>query len=212
MNFTQSYVKSSTQRALLGAVTENLRAVTVKILGTTELALFFYYENKPTENEIDLSQVVATEVVSDFIDVLIEEHQIVLPLSQPIPVNNVDMLVYYKYEGNYENKNKNLYDDETFSSIYFASQLALLGGVTSNIRAVSVTFLDKNIGLYFYYDKEPVKEEVNISEIIMQNILINFEGVNGNVKRFVIPEPGRISLQKDGIWLYWRYEEYLDDD
>jgi len=211
MNFTQSYVKSSIQRALLGAVTENLRAVTVKILAT-ELELFFYYESKPTEKEIDLSQVVATEVFSDFIDVSIEEHQILLPLSQPIPTTNENMLVYYRYEGNYKNKNKNLYDDETLKSIYFASQQALLGGVTINIRAVSVTFIDKNIYLYFYYDKEPIKEEVNLSEIIMQNILINFEGVKGNVKRFVIPEPERILLKECGIWLYWRYEEYLIDD
>lgn len=205
----ESNVRGSTQRALWGAVTGNLRAVTATIIDN-EIMLYFYYDKEPTENEIELSQIASTEVVSDFL-VMIGEEQILLPQPEPIPLKDGE-LVYHRYEEQFENKIKKLFKDINIYTVYEASRTVLIGHVTTNLRAASVSFIDNFINLYFYYDKSPSNEEVRLSEVVMQNILSCFEEAKGGIERFVIPEPEKISLRNDGFWLYWRYEEYLIDD
>lgn len=90
MQFTSCFTRNCTS---------NLRAVTVTML-EEKLMLNFYYENLPSENEIELSQVASTEVLSGFtIFILVKEQQIVLPQSKSIPLRNEDILVYHRYEG-----------------------------------------------------------------------------------------------------------------
>ena len=57
--------------ALLGAVTNNLRAVTVSTL-ENEIIQYFYYEHQPNNEEIEISAIVASEVISDFIQVSLQ--------------------------------------------------------------------------------------------------------------------------------------------
>lgn len=211
MEFTISYIRSVVQVALLGAVTSNLRAVIVTVL-SQELKLYFYYESEPTEEEVELSRVTSTEVFSDFINVSVEEQQIVLPKSEPIPFKNGDLWVYYRYEGNLINKIKQTFNEITVSSISSASQIALLGAVTSNLRAVLVAFTENDLTLNFYYDKEPSNKEIELSENVLQEVVSSFEKAIGKVERFVIPEPEKDSFRDQGMSVYWRYEEYLEDD
>lgn len=212
MNILITDVRCVSQGALLGAVTSNLRALAVTVL-PNDLTLNFFYENEPTDEEVELSQVASTEVLSGFrIFISVREQQILLPQPEPIPLKNEDLLVYYRYEGNSIAKIKTLFNDVTIASVRMASQYALLGAITSNLRAVSIVFIDKDLTLNFYYDKKQGNEEIDLSEIVMKDFISCFESATGKVQRFIIPEPERIALQENGIWAYWRYEEYLIDD
>jgi hypothetical protein len=75
----------SAQRALLGAVLNSFRAVSI---GMKEggLAIFrCVFEDVPTTNDRELLSTAATELLSDFPDNVIEEDFIVVPFPKPIP-------------------------------------------------------------------------------------------------------------------------------
>ncbi|MCE5318496.1 MAG: hypothetical protein LLG04_14185 [Parachlamydia sp.] len=59
MNITNSDIQCSIHRALLGAVTNNLRAVNIEKVGN-EIDLL------PSEEEDELSEIVVTEMYADF--------------------------------------------------------------------------------------------------------------------------------------------------
>ena len=84
MTITISAIRCALQVALLGSITPNLRAINVNLKENT-IELYFYYENPPSEEEEELSEIVVTELYSDFIDVSIEIHRLVLSLSHQIP-------------------------------------------------------------------------------------------------------------------------------
>jgi hypothetical protein len=58
-------LRLSAMRALWGIVTPNLRKVSI---GEKDhlISLYFYYDQDPSEEEIDLSEDAATEVIADF--------------------------------------------------------------------------------------------------------------------------------------------------
>ena len=95
MNITVSSIRCSLQVALLGAVTPNLRAVSVTTF-QNEVTLYFYYEHQPCDEEIEISEVVASEVVSDFIEVSIIVKRIVLQMPKNITEKGI--LVFHKRE------------------------------------------------------------------------------------------------------------------
>ena len=55
----------SIQRALLGAITDNLVAVTCGFEGT-QIRIKAYFTSEPSEQEIEEIQCVGTEVIADF--------------------------------------------------------------------------------------------------------------------------------------------------
>lgn len=95
MNITESSIRCSSQVALLGAVTSNLRAVCVNIL-ENELSFNFYYEHQPSEDEIEISEIFVSEVLSDFIGVSIKVKRVILSPPQKIP--NKGLWIYHKKE------------------------------------------------------------------------------------------------------------------
>lgn len=90
-----SSIRCTLQVALLGAITSNLRAVTVTNLNN-ELILYFYYENHPADEEVEISEIVASEIMSDFINISIEVKRIVSSTSEKIPSEGI--WVYHKKE------------------------------------------------------------------------------------------------------------------
>ena len=85
MSITISSIRCSLQVALLGAVTHNLRAVNICVKDDQLIEIYFYYEFPPSEEEEEISEVIASEVLSDYIDVLTQVHRCVIPISKPIP-------------------------------------------------------------------------------------------------------------------------------
>lgn len=58
-------IKLSTQKALLGSITENMRAISVGISEKT-LLLRAYFFKKPSNIEIELLSTITTEILADF--------------------------------------------------------------------------------------------------------------------------------------------------
>lgn len=90
MNLTHSDIRCCLQVALLGAITANLRAVCVEV-NKASLSIFFYYASLLSPDEEELSEIVVTEVYSDFLNIpelSVEIKRIVLPLPNPIPKSN----------------------------------------------------------------------------------------------------------------------------
>ena len=88
----------SIQRALLGKITPNLRAVYVLIGEDNALDLIFYYENNLSEIEEELSSLADTEFIADFPSPYYKtscDIQ-VLPLSEKIPKKG--RCIYKRYE------------------------------------------------------------------------------------------------------------------
>jgi hypothetical protein len=77
-------LRCSTQVALLGAITPNLRAVNVEFINK-HVTIFFYYNSTPSEDEKEISSVVAAEVSCDFIDIIVDSENIILPKPNRIP-------------------------------------------------------------------------------------------------------------------------------
>lgn len=95
MSISVSSIRCSLQVALLGAVTNNLRALNV-IVSEKLITLAFYYESHPSEEEEEISEVIASEVSSDFIDASIEVNRIVLDGKNKIP--EIGIRVFHRSE------------------------------------------------------------------------------------------------------------------
>ncbi|MFU0781148.1 MAG: N(4)-acetylcytidine amidohydrolase [Citrobacter braakii] len=92
-----SYVRLSLQRALLGNVTSNIRAVTVE-LKNKNISLHFYFDGEPDDSDQESVSVVEAEVIADFDeDFAIEA--IAMRLDYPQPIKNFNgFLVYLRKE------------------------------------------------------------------------------------------------------------------
>jgi hypothetical protein len=93
MTITISALRCSSQVALLGAVTENLKAASI-VFNEKNIAMSFYYENEPSEDEVEISEVVASEVVSDFIDAYVSVHRSVCSKHPKLPEGGI--WIFYK--------------------------------------------------------------------------------------------------------------------
>jgi len=92
-----SYVRLSLQRALLGNITSNIRAVAIE-LRIKNISLFFYFDGELDDEDKELVSVVETEVIADFDeDFAIEA--IAVRLDYPQPIQNTNgFLVFLRKE------------------------------------------------------------------------------------------------------------------
>lgn len=82
--------------ALWGIVTPILRKFSVELVGNT-ITLHFYYEKEPTEQEIELSEDAATEVIADFSEPYLIDCQRHI-INMPQKVDHQGLLVYFRFE------------------------------------------------------------------------------------------------------------------
>jgi hypothetical protein len=95
MNLTVSAIRCSLQVALLGAITNNLRAVNVEY-NENQINIFFYYANVFSDEEIDLSEIVSTEVMTNFFEVSVVSEREIIPLNKYLP--NKGIRVFHRAE------------------------------------------------------------------------------------------------------------------
>jgi hypothetical protein len=83
----RNYLTLSFQRALLGAITDNLYAVTAWISDDEKhLSVVGYYLGDPNANdEWEVLSVAITEVCADYPDVLLDEERYVDVMVEPLP-------------------------------------------------------------------------------------------------------------------------------
>lgn len=198
-----------TQVLLLETVTTNLRAMTIS-LQSQELVLNFYYEKEPTEDEISLYKAVLKKVSLIFTFKSVIGKQIVLPKPESIPLKKFDQWIFCRFE-----KKPSLFKIKTFFkeitklNILMASQYALLGNVTENLRAVSLESVGNDLSYFFFYDKDLNHEDKYLSDVIKSDVLWSIEGVSGSLKRFLLPYPEKIPLKEGHMLIYKRYEEKI---
>lgn len=88
-----NFFKLSMQRALLGNVTSNIRAIIAE-LKLNDIQLFFYYDGKIQEDDEETASEIGTEVIADFS----EECNLDVNLSRidyPQPINHANGLCVY---------------------------------------------------------------------------------------------------------------------
>lgn len=89
----------SAQRALFCRMSKSIKAIYATI-DNSQLTWIVYFDQKPTENEMELQRVATTEIVADFPQILsVDEKSIYHP--QPINMNNTNYInwLYSRDEG-----------------------------------------------------------------------------------------------------------------
>jgi hypothetical protein len=95
-DFDSISLRLSGQRALLGQVTQNLRAVSVEVHSDT-LIFQAVFDNDFSESDRELLSMAATEMLADCPSHFkIEERYI--KLADPEAINNLEHLLFERYE------------------------------------------------------------------------------------------------------------------
>lgn len=97
MSISISSIKSSLQAALSGAVTSNLRALNA-MFNEESITLYFYYDDTPSEKEIENSEVIASEFIADFINFSFQIFREVVPITNTIP--NIGISIFQREKNN----------------------------------------------------------------------------------------------------------------
>ncbi|MCB1181659.1 MAG: hypothetical protein KDK55_06545 [Chlamydiia bacterium] len=97
MKLDISKLRCVSQVALLGSITPNLRAVIIAF-DNESIRLFFYYNNAPSEEEEELAEEVASEIISDCTEYMIETEKITVAYPQKIPEKKDGVYVYFRHE------------------------------------------------------------------------------------------------------------------
>lgn len=92
----------------------------------------------------------------------------------------------------------------TTSSVRCSLQVALLGAVTPNLRAVIVEFSSKLMTVFFYYQSQPSEDEIENSEIVVAEVSSDFVDVSVNAQRIILPLPNKIP--ETGIRIFHQSE------
>ncbi|MCP5470127.1 MAG: hypothetical protein H7A36_06455 [Chlamydiales bacterium] len=88
-------------------------------------------------------------------------------------------------------------------SIRAASQIALLGAITKNLRAVNIVYDDISMQINFYYENIKNEEE-EIAEIFASEMLSYFENYDINVNSIILPTSK--SIPEEGLRVFSRKE------
>jgi hypothetical protein len=94
---SQLEIMGSIQRALLGNVTPNLRAVYVKIENEL-IQLILFYDRTLSEKENELADFIDTEFISDFPSPNYKTSFNVIILPYPTPFPKVGLCAYKRFE------------------------------------------------------------------------------------------------------------------
>jgi hypothetical protein len=89
-------------------------------------------------------------------------------------------------------------------NIRCVSQVALLGSVTPNLRAVNIQFSEKQIVMHFYYNENYSEIEDEEAEMVGSELISSFTDCMLEIEKHIYPYPGKIPVQ--GIFVYHRYE------
>ncbi len=177
----------SLNTALLVEVSPALRSAQIK-WDQELIHLFFYYDGEVSEEDHESAERVATEVIASY-----PEHQLeidILRWDYPKPIPKVGELVYYRREPGFIRKQQdpflhlNEIDPKFLLRIKVILSMidALLGEVSPALRSATVSWDEKKIHLYFYYDGEISDEDKKSAERIRTKVSSNFPEYQLNVQ------------------------------
>jgi hypothetical protein len=96
----QRRLRWSIQRALLGAITPNLRGVACGV-DSRLISIDFFFDGPFSEDDHERCEVVASEVISDFTDfpdLKISTNVLEYPAPQPMKTKEGNFWVYERFE------------------------------------------------------------------------------------------------------------------
>ena len=91
-------ILASIQRALLGNITSNLRAVYVLCEDESDLHLIFYYDKPLSEDEEELTSIVDTEFMCDFPSPTYKTSYTIHVLPYPNRIPDHGICTFLRYE------------------------------------------------------------------------------------------------------------------
>lgn len=93
---SNDYFKLSAQRALLGNITNNIRAISALLEGDN-ITLKFFYDGIISEDDEENASIVETEIIADLDDSSVV-HTVVTRLDYPEPIKSNGILLYLRKE------------------------------------------------------------------------------------------------------------------
>ncbi|MBB3306740.1 MULTISPECIES: hypothetical protein [unclassified Enterobacter] len=93
---SNDYFKLSIQRALLGNITKNIRAISALLEGDS-ITLKFFYDGIISEDDEENASIVQTEIIADLDDSSVV-HTVVTRLDYPEPIKSSGFLLYLRKE------------------------------------------------------------------------------------------------------------------
>ncbi len=88
----------SAQRALLGVITSNIRAVSIKWEGVEKLNLRIHYDSQPTEDEVEDMEIVTAEIIADVPFHCVDPIEIIVTNEPITALKFLDRLIYLRKE------------------------------------------------------------------------------------------------------------------
>ncbi|MFZ4099426.1 MAG: hypothetical protein ACOYKZ_03750 [Chlamydiia bacterium] len=212
------HIVLAAETALAGVVIEQLRAVSVTA-DPDMIRLYFVYEGNPDEDELEEWSCAGTELHASYpssaggLDVVCER------IPAPGPINIPGVLVYLRREDPPQQAAivRGAMIQEVLTNapptrpyILYATNRALLGEVTPNLRYVLVDWTEPTIHIAFYYDGPITDQDAATAARVAGRVQSWLTGaqVNAFVER--LDYPNKIPLfPQDGktrVAVYARYE------
>ncbi|MFI5334357.1 MAG: hypothetical protein ACHQT8_04220 [Chlamydiales bacterium] len=160
--FSLEYALLSTQSALLGVVTPELRAVVLDIdYDIDELYVRYYYHGEVSEELIDLWDCSTVEIDTGIRGIL--DHKIER-LDHPNPIPLRGKFAYLRKEPTSFQRPAFVMEECSFAYVMLATQNALLAVVTPELRSVIVDFDNEQHTVYirFYYHGAVSEELIDL--------------------------------------------------
>lgn len=175
-------------KAFLGEITENMRAITVNY-DYNHASFTVYYDGDYTDGDVDRIDCVETEFIS-FLPERYKTNYKIIRLDEPDEIPEDNFFFYMRKEDGHENKLldiktrqlsilrkmnlcSNLYCENITPivpandiisrscQLQIASQYAILGEISRNLRALIVNSIGNYICLDFYFDGSVGDGEIN---------------------------------------------------
>jgi hypothetical protein len=209
---SNEYALLAMQSALLREVTPALRAVILDLdCNAGIFHVYFYQDGEISEEQADTWDCVNCEASADLGPIMIEPK--IARLDYPLPIRPTrGYYAYLRYENTAPQQHKNNLPkveikEASHAYAMLAAQSALLGVVTSELRAVVVDFDKKASILYirFYYDKEASKSLIALWQNAIAEIKADFSPdylFDGCVERIDYPK----EIPFRGRYAYFRKE------
>ncbi len=204
-----------TQRSLWGAITPELRAVSIDLDNDNKkFFIYYYYDGEVSEKIIDLWQCATTEA-SAGLEFFYYDVEKIERLDFPSEIPDKGVIIYYRKESKIlANIKKTFelikcnYTEDCFSiRIRCVMQKAILGYITPNIRKIALEWWYDLIYVHFYYDSEIEKEDHENMYQVCKNLFNEVPHCCIKLLYFTIKEPIVLPHHKETI--YFRYEEIL---
>jgi membrane-associated HD superfamily phosphohydrolase len=212
---TIRYPVLSVQRALIGAVTPNLRAVFVEN-AEENFILTFCYEQVPSSEEEELASVADTEFIADFPDSQTEFKIIIVPYPQQMLLEG--QCVYKRYEpllnGEIAKLEASYLDsqksnrEKNITQLLLSANIILLGKVTPSLRVAFIGEINDKLILTLCYEQALSLVEEKIAALAEIEFMSLFPPpqFNAEVKIIVVHPPQKVVAK--GRCVYKRYEHH----